>query len=301
MIKVSNFPREGRPHAGLSKADIVFDYYIGEGTNRFLALYYGEDAEKVGPVRSGRLVDAQLVRLYQGILGYASADPYNVNPTILNNLGNRAISQAPITCPALCDIGTHSVFSVFANTNELSDYYDKLAGNTSFQPDLRGMYFESLVPDDGLPAEDLIIKYNAYNIGEWQYDNEGGNYLRWIEKVDEYDNLSMIPLTDRNNDSLINAENVIILFAKYNQYAPTLHDVELWYNWNGQRAVLFRDGFAQEGIWKFVATDRPLQFFTETGESLALKPGNTWIIIGGINSTLETSDTGHWTFQFYLP
>jgi len=61
MIKVSNFPREGRPHAGLSAADIVFDYYTGEGANRFLALFYGTDSEQIGPIRSGRLIDRYLV------------------------------------------------------------------------------------------------------------------------------------------------------------------------------------------------------------------------------------------------
>ncbi|MHB8808355.1 MAG: DUF3048 domain-containing protein, partial [Anaerolineaceae bacterium] len=55
MVKVSNYPRSGRPHAGLSFADIVFDYYIGNGTNRFLAVYYGNDSSSIGPVRSGRL------------------------------------------------------------------------------------------------------------------------------------------------------------------------------------------------------------------------------------------------------
>jgi hypothetical protein len=301
MIKVSNFPREGRPHAGLSQADIVFDYFIGEGTNRFIALFYGQDAERVGPVRSGRLVDAQLVRLYQGILGYASADPFNVNPTILNQLGNRAVSQSPKTCPALCDIGPHSVFSVFANTAELTRHHQQLSGNPDLQPELGGMFFKSTKPENGLPAELLTIQYNAYNIGEWQFEQDTGKYLRWIESVDADNNLRMIPLIDRNNDTLIDAENVIILFAPYTQYAPTLHDVGLWYNWDGQRAVLFRDGVAVEGIWKFVGTDRPLQFFNEAGESLALKPGNTWIILGGLNSTLEEKTPGHWTFQFMLP
>ena len=60
IIKVSNYPRSGRPHAGLSQADLVFDYYIGEGMNRFAAVYYGQDALKVGPIRSGRLVDGMI-------------------------------------------------------------------------------------------------------------------------------------------------------------------------------------------------------------------------------------------------
>ena len=53
MVKVSNFPRTGRPHAGLSFADIVFEYYIGYGLNRFMGIYLGQDSSQVraGPLR----------------------------------------------------------------------------------------------------------------------------------------------------------------------------------------------------------------------------------------------------------
>ncbi len=66
MVKLANWPRDERPQAGLSQADLVFETYIGNQMNQFLALYYGEDSEAVGPVRSGRLVDAQLGNYYQG-------------------------------------------------------------------------------------------------------------------------------------------------------------------------------------------------------------------------------------------
>jgi len=124
MIKVSNYPREGRPHAGLSFADIVFDYYTGEGGNRFLALFYGQDATQVGPIRSGRLIDRWLVPMYQGILGLEYAWP-PVYSEILSSLGySRTISGGPNTCPAICSITEpQTVTSVFANTAEMSKYY----------------------------------------------------------------------------------------------------------------------------------------------------------------------------------
>ena len=73
FIKVANFPRTGRPHAGLSYADLVFEYYIGEGANRFAAVYYGQDCPQVGPMRSGRLVDAQLAPMYRGTLATSAS------------------------------------------------------------------------------------------------------------------------------------------------------------------------------------------------------------------------------------
>ena len=49
LIKVSNLPRNVRPQWGLSLADIVFEYYTEEGTTRFAALFYGNDADNGRP------------------------------------------------------------------------------------------------------------------------------------------------------------------------------------------------------------------------------------------------------------
>ncbi len=303
LVKVSNFPREGRPHAGLSFADIVFDYYIGEGTNRFLALYYGQDAPKVGPVRSGRLVDAPLVRWYQGILGFAGADLWSVYPVLAGALGNRAITQAPVTCPALCDDGPHTVTSVFADTAKLSEYAEQKLGlaTTGVKANLEGNAFNSRPPQSGESATDVTITYNIQDIGEWRYDADTGRYLRWIESVDANGAVSMVPLIDRLTGEQISTANVVLMFATYTEYAPTLFEVGLWYNYNGSRAVLYRDGKEIEGAWKFVSTDRPPQFFANDGQPLAFKPGNTWITITGINSKLEQVQPGKWEMHFYLP
>src|SRR5512133_2675023 len=99
MVKVANFPRYGRPHSGLSFADIVFDYYTGEGANRFVALFYGQDATKAGSVRSGRLIDRWLVGMYKAILGMEYADPIVYNK-IVSQLGGFVISGDH--CPAIC-------------------------------------------------------------------------------------------------------------------------------------------------------------------------------------------------------
>ena len=64
-VKVENLPREDRPQWGLSKADINYEYYTEEGTTRFIAIFYGNDAELVGPVRSARLFDLNIVPMYK--------------------------------------------------------------------------------------------------------------------------------------------------------------------------------------------------------------------------------------------
>ncbi|MDY0126032.1 MAG: DUF3048 domain-containing protein, partial [Anaerolineaceae bacterium] len=46
IMKVSNHLIDYQAHWGLSSADIVFDYYIGWGSDRYAALYYGQDSSK---------------------------------------------------------------------------------------------------------------------------------------------------------------------------------------------------------------------------------------------------------------
>jgi hypothetical protein len=303
VIKVSNYPRSGRPHAGLSQADLVFDYYIGEGMNRFAAVFYGQDAIKVGPIRSARLVDAQLADLYLGVLAFKGAW-YKVNEYIYASLKKRAISGSPSTCPGICDTGNETVISMFADTAELSQYtLDKSICDGS-RPDLAGMVFSMAPPQDGRPAPDLSVIFSYYNRAEWHYDEDSGTYLRWIESISGEEGqeiITMVPLTDANNGLQLAFENVAILFVKHDMYADTYFDLQLESNTDGARLVLLRDGKAFDGIWLSAGEGKPLQFITSEGEPLAFKPGSTWLILVGSKSNLLTPPDAMWELTNKLP
>ncbi len=90
---------------------MVFEYYIGQGMNRFLAVFYSENVDWAGPIRSGRLVDAQLAKMYQGILVYGGADDrVNAVITVPEVLGKRAVdTRYNEVCPPICGEDTHSL------------------------------------------------------------------------------------------------------------------------------------------------------------------------------------------------
>jgi hypothetical protein len=146
------------------------------------------------------------------------------------------------------------------------------------------------------------VQYSTLDRGEWHYDPTTGKYLRWIESADGNNtNIPMEPLVDRLNGQQLAFSNVIIAFTTYIEYAPTLHDIEIWKNTHGQRAVLFRDGQMIEGTWRTEQYDHPMHFYDQAGVPMALKPGTTWIVIAGTHSTLEQPSPGHWEMQFHLP
>lgn len=294
MVKVANYPATGRPHAGLSFADIVFEYYIGEGANRFLAVYYGQDCNKVGPVRSGRMVDPELARMYQGVLAFSGANEENVFPRIRELLGDRYITEN--TCPGLCR-DDYTVTGVFANTADITNVMEA-KGMEIDNPDLTGMLFDTEVPDGGQTAKKATLYYNYLNKGDWVYDAESGKYLRWIENAYNYD--EMIPLVDRLTDEQLAFSNVIMAYANYTEYTTVLHTIGVWDNTEGSNAILFRDGQAYPITWKTISQEKPIQFFDANGEPFPLKPGNTWINLIGTSTKLEKAD-GTWTFTFAIP
>lgn len=301
MVKVSNYPRTGRPHAGLSFADMVFEYYIGYGLNRFMAIYLGQDCPQVGPVRSGRLVDAQLGELYQGLLFYGDADP-QVDEVILKELGPRALAEKYIPSPPKYRIGeVLDETTLFVNTSELTQYVNQQAQVSNGRRDLRGMVFGDMIHPEHKPATNLGVQFWTTDRGEWHYDEKTGKYLRWIEDVKSDNEVEMIPLVDRLTNEQIGFSNVIILFATYIEYAPTLHDVQLYDNTAGKKALFFRDGVMVEGSWKTTSNGMPIQFFNSWGTPMQLKPGNTWIVLAGDASTFAEKDPGTWELRFDLP
>ncbi len=298
LVKVSNWPRLGRPHAGLSSADIVFEYFIGHQMNRFLALYYGENAARIGPVRSGRLVDPQLVNLYQGLLAYGDADP-QVDEVIIEKLGDRALAFAELPCPPMCGTVTHSATGVFADSAAMTDYAVSI-GVDNTTPDLRGMYFEAQPPTGDAMGLSLRVEYADFSIMEWRYDAEDGTYHLWMEAETE-DGLDLGSMTDRNNGEPIVFDNLVVMYAEYIEYASTLHDIVITDAQGYQPALHFRDGVLTYGTWRVPEPDRPIIFETPEGNSLPFKPGKTWIVIVGNSSETRQPRGGEWEIYFALP
>ena len=67
-VVVNNSP-VARPQYGLSKADVVFEYVMdGWSVTRFTAIYLGQEAERIGPVRSARLINLHLAPMFDAAL-----------------------------------------------------------------------------------------------------------------------------------------------------------------------------------------------------------------------------------------
>lgn len=62
VAKIDNHPL-ARPQTGLNKADIVFEENV-EGITRFAAVFHSQGSDPVGPLRSGRTQDVDILSAY---------------------------------------------------------------------------------------------------------------------------------------------------------------------------------------------------------------------------------------------
>jgi len=300
MVKIANFPRGLRPHSGLSFADIVFEHYIGVGATRFSAIFYGENPDAAGPVRSGRLVDAQLGNAYNSLFAFSSADPF-VFGRIVNALLDRAVNEGPNTCPALCRTGTGDVNSVFADPALMTSYAQEQRAIVPIMQNLNGTRFDPAVPEAGKNGLKVSVQYSVTTVSAWEFDPASGEYLRFIDSVDANNTFSIVPLTDRLTGAQLSFANVVVLFAQHTEFTPTLHDIEILGNTFGRRALLFRDGQVFDVVWRAQGPRAPIQFFTLAGDLIALRPGQTWIHLVGVNSSAAEVATGEWQVIFSIP
>jgi len=266
--------------------------------NRFLAVYYGDNADVIGPVRSGRFVDAQLVSLYQGLLAYGDADP-QVDQVLVDVLGDRTLAFSELPCPPMCGQATHSATGVFANSGAMTDYAVSI-GVDNTTPDLRGMFFQEKRLDGNAKGESLRVVYADFSIMEWHYHPETSKYRLW-EEMDTATGLDLLPMTDRNNGRAVAFDNLIVMYAEYIEYAPSLHDIVVQNVVTAQPALFFRDGVLTYGTWRTPDPERPIIFETYEGDTMPLKPGQTWIVIVGLNSNTAQSAGGEWEIEFGLP
>lgn len=312
-IKVTNYPRYVRPQSGLEQADLVFEYYLELGISRFIAVYYGQDADRVGPVRSGRLFDEHIFRMYDSLFVFGNADERVMNyflslePEVVQSLVVESNYDHDFKCGKsephrLCrDAELKTYNNLFANTAELTGYVDQYYSN--YRPDLTGMYFSDRVPMSTTPGMDIRVRYSPTIYHLWLYDNLSRQYYRYQETDGTSDLLEeeYAPHFDKTTGRQLSADNLAVLFVDHNYYVKTDRSEIYQIDLNGQgSAFVFRDGFAYQARWVRPDDGGVLQLYTMDGEPFPLKPGQTWYQV--INPEAEVSHNGqYWRFVFVPP
>jgi hypothetical protein len=309
-VKVNIIPRDNyRPPWGLSFADIIYEYYQNNGMTRFHTIFLSQDAPLVGPIRSARMPDGPLVRIYKSIFAYSGADG-NIDITLRNsNFGDRlARDRGPTTeCPAtvavpLCRYDLTGENFLLAGTLEVHENMSN-RGVDDVAQDLDGMFFQLQVPENGAPAQTVMMRFSRGSYNLWEYEPESGRYLRFQDSVSLSDNQEeeYEPLLDRLTGEQLAFDNLVVLYIPHEYFRRTPSEIITIDLVGEGQAYAFRDGLMYEVVWKHPTLDSMLTLEFENGDPYPFKPGTTWFHIFGKFSTLTQLEEATWNFRFGFP
>lgn len=304
-VKVQLFPRGGRPPYGVSLADIVYDYYQNFGLTRLHAIFLSQDAQTVGPIRSARLLDQQLISMYQSVFAFGSAEARTFSRLTNSDFAGRLVVEGSANCPPMCREDPNGSNKLVTNTAELSKYAtDK--GMDNVRQNLDGMYFNPGTPPNGKPATQIFVRFSISAYTLWDYNPETGRYLRYQDTQEAQDSSleSTEALIDQLTNAQIAADNVVVLSVPHS-YAfgtkPGVNEV-IDINLTGSGpAFAFRDGQMFEAVWNRADKNSVLFLTLPDGTYYSYKPGTTWYEVIGSTSKTTMPNPNMYRFDHNTP
>ncbi|MGJ3238439.1 MAG: DUF3048 domain-containing protein [Anaerolineae bacterium] len=292
IVKISNFPPIVRPQHGLNQADIVYEYEAEGGVTRFAAIYRSNNPERVGSIRSARLLDIELTTMYSALLAYSgtsepiqelllSEDFFNfqlISPSVghAENQNNDCDESPFCRNDTLREAGTPREHTLFGNTNgmwAIAERQGTNQGRIAF-----GFAFGENPDENGTAANDVFIEWWGQTDARWQYNADEQIYQRFTDGQ---------PHFDATDGEQVWADNLVIIEVPHvdrpDLFPPdanyTSLGVELW----GQgRAYVIRDGQLYQGFWRRNenrAEGQALQLVYGDNRSIMLSPGRTWVTV----------------------
>jgi len=267
ILKIDNSP-DARPHTGLQAADLVYVEEIEGGYNRFVAVYSSNFPREVGPVRSARISDLDLIAQFgRPAFGYSGAQ----SRLIPELKSADFIDVSGLTGPAgwVRDPNRVGPYDFMARPAGLLERAAAI-GEVSSAKDI-GLKFGETPMVGGWSVTDVEVKYPATRIGfEWDSIENG-----WVVLLDGE------PDVDTYTKKPVVASSVVIPIVQQSSSGFT----DKWGGITPKQetigegaALVLRDGKAMWARWSRQSAQEGIRI-TKDGQDVALAPGQIWFVL----------------------
>ena len=275
-IKIDN-TAASRPQVGIAAADLVFEELVEGGVTRYLAVYHTAIPDEVGPVRSGRPQDAEIIASLGGVFVFSGVGNTNVRE-IIRRSGLALVEHDTSG-------GTPDGKFFFRSTRKPAplnlhiDAAGLLENYTTLAPSAQQYDYVTDVTQasavlSGVPVSKLSALFSSGVESVWEWDQASGTYLKFL--------LNGSPDNDANGEQ-ISATNVLILSPNYIDIEG-LPSAQL--AGKTDQAYIATGGHILPGRFTSTSATAPLVFTDLEGNPVFLAPGKTFVLLApGDSST----------------
>lgn len=260
VVKIDNVGA-ARPQTGLNQADIVFEEIVEGRATRFAAVFHSQGANPVGPIRSGRSQDIDLLSgLNQPIFVWSGGNRGVVRVIEESDFYTINATGRPPATGFFRSSDRPAPHNLYSNTDP---YWVQLTWALG-RPEPVFTYVEPGEAVPGTAASFVQMKVGGNRV-RWDYDAGTGLYMR-------QQNGSPHRLTDGQ----ASADNVVVLVTNYRPSSIDTRSPEAITVGTGF-AFVYSDGKYQEGIWSRKDNRAPITLVTRDGDPIDIAPGRTWV------------------------
>jgi len=255
-IKIDNTP-EAHAQTGIDKADVVYEEIVEGGITRLAAIFNSQLPTVVGPVRSVRKTDREIVDPIGGIFAFSGGAAYAI----------RSIETAPVLLFQQSNAGSAmfrnprrpAPHNLYANAAALS-----AKGGKPKPPPALFTYRSASAATPGVAVSSFTVGFGAGF--ETTYT--------WSSKTKSW-NRSIFGAPDIDTDGVrISPKNVIVMSVNY-QGGVGVEQSQATLTGSGQ-VYIFTGGHVQTGKWSRTNLFKPIAYTNSNGV-MTLVPGQTFV------------------------
>jgi len=259
-VKIDNLV-DARPQTGLTRADIVYVLQVEGGLSRFLAVYSSHYPPVIGPVRSARQDDLQLLRQFgRPAFAYSGAHPQLLP----------IVERAPIV-----DLYSGRVGGYYRDSHRYAPH-NLYARTSQLMAEARGAsrahgigFRFGPAPAGGRPTTSMSVNYPAASY-TFRWSAASGRWLVWMDGAPAMS----------TEDGQLGTPTVVIQYVKvtvarfleWGQPAPYSHST------GAGRAVVLRRGKAWAVRWARPRGRDGTTYTTGTGQRMTFARGPVWVL-----------------------
>jgi hypothetical protein len=260
VVKIDNVP-EARPPLGIAAADMIFVEPVEGGLSRLAAVFAAHQPTVVGPVRSARETDLELLPQFgHPTLAFSGAAPELL--PLIDRAPLEDASQPKLPDAYFRDNSRSIPHNLFARPNRLPPGAGWSA-NTLPQ--------FGAAPPGGTPSGHQEVRYSSASVGfDWSAA-EG----RWLVSMDGKPYSAGD--TGRLGPSTVVLQSVPVRESRFSDSAGNVSPFAS--SVGSGHAVVLRDGQAFEANWSRPAPDAGTTYTTSTGQPLPFAPGQVWVVL----------------------
>jgi hypothetical protein len=266
-VKVDNAPEAGPP-IGIQDAELVIETPVEGGLTRLTAMFFQNEPDVIGPIRSVRPVDADLLVPWK--------------PLLVTTGGQRFVYQELVAGGvAILDEGTDGLFQQIPRRQPYHlvatiPLVEEEAGEGT--PPVQVIPFGD-APLGGTSATSIAIPFSGVADVEWRY-TEGTGYTRFVGG-EEY---QIFPEFSEDPADLVgfSTDTVIVLKAAQRSAGYTDSagaDVPTFDVIGFGDVLVFHGGEVRTGQWLRGAQSDGWVFLDDSGAQFTVPPGRVWLEI----------------------